>query len=134
MPVDLLRIDRGPLAVGAVQQVRHDEVGVQLRVVGPGGAVLEPGDDPAVRARSGGALPVALVAAQPVPRHALEEADHLGHGGLVGGPDLQRGVRVAQPEQHADRLGCGDGDVDPGPAVVHPTPREPHCLGIGSAP
>ena len=69
VPVDLLRVHRGPLAIRAVQQVRHDQVGVQLRVVGPGGAVLEPGDDPAVGADPLRALAVALMAAQPVPGH-----------------------------------------------------------------
>ena len=131
MPVDRLGVDRGPLAIRAVQQVRHHQVGVQLRVVGPGGAVLERGDDPAVGADPLGALAVALMAAQPVPGDRLQEAHDLGHRGLVGGPDLQRGVRVAQPEQHANRLRRGDGDVDPRSAVVHPTPRELHGFGVG---
>ncbi len=47
----------------------------------------------------------------------------------MGGPDLQRGVRVAEPEQHTHALRRGDGDVDPRPAVVHPTTREPQRLG-----
>ena len=77
MPVDGLGVDRGPLAVGAVQQVRDDQVGVQLRVPGPRGVVLERGHDPAVRLDPVGALAVALVPAQPVAGDRLQVRQRL---------------------------------------------------------
>ena len=124
VPVDGLRVDRGPPAVRAVQQVRHHQVGVQLRVPRPRGVVLEAGDDPPVGVDVGGALPAALMPAQPVPGHRLQIVDHLPDGDLVGVPDRGRHCLVAEPEQHAHRLGGGDGDVGPGPAHVHPPAGE----------
>ena len=44
-PVDRLGVERRPAAVGAAGQVGDQDVGVQLRVAGPAGAVPEPGGD-----------------------------------------------------------------------------------------
>jgi len=100
--VDGLGVDGGPLPVRAVEQVRDDEVGVQLRVPGAGGAVLEGGDDPPVGGDVVGALPVALVPAQPVSRHRLQVAQRLTDGGPVRIPHRGRHLRVAEPVQDAD--------------------------------
>ncbi len=99
VPVHGPGVDRRPLAVRAAQQVRHHQVGVQLRVPGPRGAVLERGHDPPVGADPVGALPVALVPAQPVPGDRLQVGQRLTDRGLVAGADRGRDLRLAEAEQ-----------------------------------
>jgi hypothetical protein len=59
-------VDRAPVPVTPLQQVRDHDVGVQLRVVRPAGVVAERGGDEPVGADPRGTLAVTLVAAEPV--------------------------------------------------------------------
>ena len=108
-------VERRPPPVGAVAEVGHHHVGVQVGVVGPAQPVGEAGGHQAVDR-----LGPALVARPPADRR--RPAGHVAHrrlhGALVGRQDLGRHLGRREGEEDADRLGGREGEVDAG----HPAP------------
>ncbi len=109
--VQELGVDGAPLAVYALDLVRDHDVVVQLRVPVPGVVVTEHG-------RRDAALDLDL--RDPVgtgtggDRLALEVADRVAHGPLLGRLDRLPGVRVTERPEHGDALRRGAHEVEPG--------------------
>ena len=105
---DGFAVEGSPFAVGALGEVADDDVGVQLRVLGAAGAVLEGGGDEAsgvfadhaVSAATGDAGLVLEVAKGGLPRVDVRLAD---------GPS---GAFVTEGVQQADALGGGEHQVE----------------------
>ena len=93
-----------------MDHVGDQDVGVQMRVAGPGGAVPEGGGHEPV----GHHLVEAAVTPPGPGRLDLEDAQGLGHGCLVGVPDRSGHLGRSQGEEQGHRLGGGEGGVEAG--------------------
>ena len=108
--VDERAVQRPEAAVDALGHVGHQQVGVEVGIAGPAGAVAERGHGQAVPADALGAG----VAAPGHGRVLLEVGDGLGRGRLVGGDDLGLDRGAAEGVEQRDRLRRRDGDVEAG--------------------
>ena len=125
--VELAHVGGGPPPVGAADDVRDEDVGVQLRVAGPAGAMPE----------AGGHEPLGLHQFLPV----LPSTDVGGLGRQVvdhsgDGPVMRRGHDVTylgRPERPQERhaLRSGERQIEPGP-TANPA-HDPQVLS-GTAP
>ena len=130
VPVQGAGVHRGPPAVGAMHQVGDDQVGVQLRVPGPAGGVVERGHDRPVRADPGRGLPVAVMPTQRLTRLGLQVGPGFFDSCGVRGPDLVGDVRAGQTEHKRHALRGGHCHVDPGPARIDPLTGMLHGFGV----
>ena len=130
MAVEGAGVHRGPLAVGAVHKVGDDQVGVQLRVSGPAGEVVERRHDRPVRPDPRRGLSVAVMPTQRLTRLGLQVGPGFVDGCGVRGPNLVGDVRAGQTEHERHALRGGHGHVDPGPARVDPLTGMPHGFGV----
>jgi hypothetical protein len=123
-------VHRRPPAVSAVHQVRDDQVGVQLRVPGPAGGVVECGHNRPVRSNAGCGLPVSVMPTQRVTGLRLQVGPGLLNRCCVRLPDLVGDVRTGEPEHKRHALRGGHCHVDPGPAHVDPFPGVLDGVGV----
>jgi hypothetical protein len=109
--VQMPGIQRPPAAViGRVGEVGDQHVGVQQRIIRPGGPVPEPGGHEPVRRH----LLVAALAAAGVGGVPFQVVQSRDHGGVVGLTDLPGDVRIGQRPQQRHRLRGPEGQIEPG--------------------
>jgi hypothetical protein len=105
--VELLTVQRGEAAVGAAGHVRDQDVRVQLRVAGAGGAVPERRrDEPAARQPRDAVLAAADLAGLP-----LQISQRRRDGGVVRPTHLEHQLRPAEREQQRHPLRRGERQV-----------------------
>lgn len=120
VPVGGLGVQRRPAPVAGAGEVGEHDVGVQLRVQRAGHIVGERDPDQPVAAHPGHHLPVPVVATRSTRDPRLEPPDRLGDGGVVGGAHLLGDGAWCECGEQGHRLRGGEGQVQPGPAAVHP--------------
>ena len=103
--IDRARLEAAPRTVCALRRIHHDVVGVQLRVLGPAGMMLETGDD-----QIAGHVPSDLPTLADAGRgHMLLD---MGHGDLHGRPMRRDQAPVTGNLGHDRyRLGRAQGDI-----------------------
>ena len=108
--VDRRVVEPGPAAVRPAGRVGDEDVGVELRVAGAGGAVEVGGGDEAVAVDE-----LAPAVAAPGPAGlALHVVECGGDRGAVGGGDLRPGALAAERPGQRDRLRRREGEVEAG--------------------
>ena len=127
MRVDEPPIERRPLAVGSLDEVGDQDVRVQLRIPRATGPMQERGGSQPVAAD-----PRATASAPPGDRErALEVLERVDHGSLVRLADRRLDALVADPEEHADALGRGEGDVKALDRSAAPELHSTRWIGAG---
>ncbi len=111
--VEEASVQGSPAAVAALSQVGDEDVGMELRVKRPRGAMSKAGSDEA------GRLNLRLAAGSaPAPSGLfLQVTDGLFDRLFMGLADLFRDLRRAERPEQADRLGCAEGGVPAGYAA-----------------
>ncbi len=123
--VDLMAVQGAPAPVAAADLVQHQGVGVQLRITGPRGAVVEHRGHEPVGAHLG--VPVA---ADPGERRVgVQVVQRSAHRGGVRAADGAADLLVAERPQRADRLRRGERQVVTGDPVRPPRPAQRHVRG-----
>ena len=112
---------RPPAVTRGVGEVGDHDMGVQVRVPGPGGAVPKRGGHEPIPVDHGVA---ALAAAHPA-RHPLQHPQRPGHGGVGGVADLVGHLRWAEREQQRHRLGRTERHVEARDHRHRPRRRQP---------
>ena len=123
LQVQLPPVQRRPAPVRPAGHVRHQHVGVQLRVPGPRRAVPERrGDEPT----AGQPVPAVLAAAD-LPGLPLQIPQSLPYRRVVRPAHRGRRRLIPQREQQRHRLRCGERQVQPWQPVraTHPQQRPP---------
>lgn len=95
-------VDSAPVAIGTLEQVGDDDVGVQLGVVGATGEVLEGGSDEAFGAGAYGVPALALVTADALGDEQLEVVQGFSDRGEVRRADLLGDLRGGESVDDAD--------------------------------
>src|SRR5262249_20387216 len=114
LAVEMGRVQRRVAAVGTTGEVGGKQVGVQLRVADPRGAVLEGGGDQAV----GVVDMLAAGAAADEGGLMLEVGERGGDGAAVGTADAGAGLGIAKRPEERDRLRGREGEVKAGNAAA----------------
>ena len=114
MGVEAPGVEGGPAAVRAAGHVRHEDVGVQLRVAGAAGAVPEARRDESVAEHRDRAA-LAAAAEGGVAFHVVQRGVD---GGLMRLARGSRDVLVAEAEEQADTLGGRERQIEPGHAAL----------------
>ena len=119
-------VEAGPAPVRSLGRVGDQDVGVELGVAGPGGAVLEGGGE---EARAVEEFMAAGAAARPAGL-----ALHVGEGGCygvaVGLVDLDRRLVAAERPEQRDGLRGGKGEVEAGDRSLAPDGTHPERLAV----
>ena len=108
--IDPRVVEAGPAAVGPLGRVGDQDVGVELGVAGPRGAVAVGGGE---EARAGNELGAACPSSCPAGL-ALQVVERGLDRLLVGGDHARSGCWVTQRPGQGDRLRCREGEIEAG--------------------
>jgi hypothetical protein len=121
MGVEAAGIERRPTTVRTLRRVRHDDVGMELRITSPTRSV------PKRRADETSTLEALSAVVAPAHEHclALQVAQRGGERLFVRGDDLTADLGSAERPRHRHRLRRGEGQIQRGDPVVRPAERAP---------
>ena len=115
MPLQVAGIERPPTAIVGLHLRRHDDVRVDLGVIGPRRRLAERRHRQTLRVRMQPSTITADPRRRPEPLQMLE---HRAHGDVMG---LQQAAVAGQPPPHAQRLGSRKRRIKPRHRLHHPT-------------